>query len=276
MRISIVTPTFNDGRFLRGAIESVSSQTHRDFEHIVIDGGSTDGTLDMLRGLPRVQWISEPDRGIYDAINKGLRMASGEVLAFLNADDRYPPHALRTVAQAFDASPAVDFVYGSIELMDQAERPLGVLRPLDYAWMKRSRRLIWPQPTCFWRRRVHERIGFFDPGIRFVGDMEFFRRMMASDLQGERIPATLARFMLRPDSLSFSKEDLLAGREVRAAIEAKYGARRWTPGRIAGELAFASLNIPTYPARIRFRWWERKALHAAGMPAASKGPSGSR
>src|SRR5438105_2694229 len=107
-KISIVTPSFNSSHTLRTTLESVATQNYPLVEHLIIDGGSTDGTLDILRSYPHLLWVSEKDQGHYHAMDKGTRMASGEVVAILNADDCYRPGVLAEVARAFQAHPDWD------------------------------------------------------------------------------------------------------------------------------------------------------------------------
>src|SRR6266566_4427243 len=102
MKISVITPSFNSVRTIRATLESVATQDYSDVEHIVMDGGSTDGTLDILKEFPRLIWVSEKDQGHYHAMDKGTRMASGEIVAILNADDCYRPGVLAEVAAAFE------------------------------------------------------------------------------------------------------------------------------------------------------------------------------
>jgi len=209
MKISVVTPTYDNGRFLRGTIESLLEQTHKDREHIVVDGGSTDSTLDILKEYgDRVQWISEPDRGMYDAINKGLRMATGEVVTYLNSDDRYYPDTLGHVASCFANHPALDFVYGSYTYVWEDERHLVTFRAVPYlpALLKRGG-TVWCQPSCFWRKRVHDKVGYFNEGMRAAGDLDFFKRFLWRGLKGKRVARSLSKFMLRPDALSYAMQD---------------------------------------------------------------------
>src|SRR5512143_842563 len=113
--VSIVTPTLNQARFLRRTLDSVRAQTYPVSEHIVVDGGSTDGTLDILARegeRPALQWTSGPDGGMYEAVNKGLAMASGEILGYLASDDVYLPWTIEAVVEAFAARPTVDIVFG--------------------------------------------------------------------------------------------------------------------------------------------------------------------
>src|SRR5947209_2371212 len=108
LKISVVTPTFNGIATLRETIESVLTQDYQNWEHIVIDGGSTDGTLDLLRSYAHLQWLSEKDEGHYHAMNKGIERATGEIIAILNSDDRYRNGALSKVATAFAKNPEWD------------------------------------------------------------------------------------------------------------------------------------------------------------------------
>ena len=117
-KISIVTPTFNGMATLRETIESVLAQDYKNWEHIVMDGGSTDGTVDLLRTYSHLQWVSEKDRGHYHAMNKGIERASGDVVAILNADDCYRPYALSKVARAFAEHPDWDALFCDVVFVD--------------------------------------------------------------------------------------------------------------------------------------------------------------
>ena len=124
MKISVVTPSFNSVRTIRATLESVAKQDYADVEHIVADGGSTDGTLEILKGYPRLVWVSEKDNGHYHAMDKGTRMASGEVVAILNADDCYRPGVLSEVAAAFRKHPDWDCLFGDIVFVDGEGREI--------------------------------------------------------------------------------------------------------------------------------------------------------
>ena len=123
-KISIVTPTFNSIHTLRETIESVIAQDYKNWEHIVVDGGSSDGTLDLLRNYKHIQWISEKDRGHYHAMNKGIERASSEIIAILNGDDCYREGALREVAAAFTQHPAWDALFGDVVYVDGESREI--------------------------------------------------------------------------------------------------------------------------------------------------------
>jgi len=142
-RISIITPCLNRARFIREAVESVLNQGYPDFEHIIVDGGSTDGTLTVLEKYPHLRVISEPDKGMYDAINKGLHFARGAVIGLLNSDDLYAAGSLRTVAERFSHDASAQAVVGGAEVFLDEDGERRVIR---------SNPAIWPDE--FWWRVV--------------------------------------------------------------------------------------------------------------------------
>src|SRR5260221_575668 len=117
-KISVITPSFNSIRTIRETIQSVLAQDYKDWQHIVMDGGSKDGTVELLREYPHLIWVSEKDEGHYHAMNKGLERATGEVVTILNSDDCYRPGALATVGQAFESHPEWDGLFGDIVYVD--------------------------------------------------------------------------------------------------------------------------------------------------------------
>jgi glycosyltransferase involved in cell wall biosynthesis len=176
--VSIITPTFNSARFLRQTLESVARQTYRPIEHIVVDGGSEDDTLRIAGEFPHVRVISEPDNGMYDAINKGLRTAGGSILAYLNGDDLYFPDTVGRVVKEFETEPEAGLVFGYCMYIDPEGEELFVRRYPPYNWTLYSilDGSTIPQQATFWRRRVMETVGYFDASFRMAGDFEFFIR----------------------------------------------------------------------------------------------------
>jgi glycosyltransferase involved in cell wall biosynthesis len=176
---SIVTPTLNQGRFIEHTIRSLLAQTCTDYEHIVIDGGSTDGTRDILRrneGRYPMRWVSGADEGMYEAVNKGLAMARGRIHAYLNSDDLYLPWTLDLVAKYLTAHEAIDVVFGDAINIDE-ETGLEHLR--IFPGFDRQRLVeVWPlpQPATFWRAGVSEALSGFDQSLKYVGDWDFFIR----------------------------------------------------------------------------------------------------
>jgi glycosyltransferase involved in cell wall biosynthesis len=176
--VSIVTPSLNQARYIGETILSVRDQSYDHIEHVVVDGGSTDGTVELLlklEGAPGFRWKSEPDRGMYDAINKGFGLATGEIFAYLNSDDLYPPWAVERIVAFFASHPDAGLVYGDYIQVDEAGGQMLLLQPPYNAIYIRRSGFI-PQPTTFWRRAVWEAIGGFDATLAFVGDCDYWIR----------------------------------------------------------------------------------------------------
>jgi glycosyltransferase len=164
-------------------MESVLSQQGIDLDYVMIDGGSKDGTLEIIRsyGNRISTFISEPDKGIYNAMNKGLRLAKGEIIAILNSDDYYAgPAVLSDVAEAFRLNPMIDIVYGDLEYVDAKSTDRVVRRWISSAFEPGSFKKGWhpPHPSFFVRRSVYERFGLFDEELRIAADYEFMLRVM--------------------------------------------------------------------------------------------------
>ena len=187
--ISIVTPCFNRVRFIAEAIESVLRQDYPRFEHIVVDGGSTDGTLDVLRRYGHLRVVSEADRGVYDALNKGLRMARGEIIGHLNSDDLYEVGVFPELARGFATHPELDAIYGGAGVFE--DPPDGGRRTLaeyvtsaNAAQALRAITLGIPIINArFYRRRVYDGIGLYDDSYRIAADREFLLRAEAAGLR---------------------------------------------------------------------------------------------
>jgi glycosyltransferase involved in cell wall biosynthesis len=177
--VSIVTPSLNQGAFIEAALRSVADQEYVPIEHIVMDGGSTDQTLDVLKsfeGSYDLRWFSEPDDGMYDAINKGLEMARGEFVAYLNTDDRYPPWAVATAVAALLENPNAPFVYGDALRVDaEGIIALELFPSFSLRYIRRSGFLC--QPTVFLRRSALDEGGGFDTSLKFIGDCELWMRI---------------------------------------------------------------------------------------------------
>ncbi len=172
-RISIVTPTFNMGRFIEHAILGVLQQGYPNVEHIVVDGGSTDQTLSILEKYPHLEWISERDEGLYDALDKGLRMATGELIGWCNADDLYLPGTFNFVADYFAQNRDVDMIYGDYREIDERGVAFRVRREVGFSdflfrWLHIN---LVPTPSAFWRRSIHDGGIWFDDGRhRYAND----------------------------------------------------------------------------------------------------------
>lgn len=183
MRFSIVTPSLGQSQWLRLCVASVADQGC-EHEHLVQDAGSTDGTLDWLTADPRVKAWVEPDRGMYDGVNRGLRRATGDVLAYLNCDEQYLPGALAAVAAYLEARPEVDVAFGYTLIVDEAGEFLcqrKTLTPL--AWHTQVAHLTTLTAATFFRRRVIEAGHFFNPEFRCAGDAEWMLRLIRAGIK---------------------------------------------------------------------------------------------
>jgi glycosyltransferase involved in cell wall biosynthesis len=180
-RVSIVTPSYNQGQFIEETIRSVLLQGYPDLEYIIIDGGSTDGSVDIIRKYEPwlAYWVSEPDKGQADAINKGWRVATGEIIAYLNSDDIYYPEAIRIAVEFMIQYPEVGMIYGDCNFVDEdgqilLEDRLPEFNVSDFL----LRRFIIRQPAVFLRRKVVESIGMLDPNLNYCMDYELWLRIV--------------------------------------------------------------------------------------------------
>lgn len=177
--VTIVTPSYNQKWFLPHTLQSVYQQDYPYIEHIVIDGGSTDGTVELLQTLPYpLQWISEPDQGQAAAINKGFARAKGEIWGWLNSDDLYAPGAIRSVVNLFLAHPNVMLIYGDALAIDAHNRSYGLranVKPCDrHLLVQRGDHIV--QPAVFWRAELWRTIGPLDESLHFALDYEYWMR----------------------------------------------------------------------------------------------------
>jgi glycosyltransferase involved in cell wall biosynthesis len=173
--VSIVTSSFNDCKLLKETIINISIQTYPNFEYIVIDGGSTDGTLDLLRNERRIDhWISEPDRGIYDAWNKAIAISNGDYVAFLGAGDTYLDGGLNELIDLAMIHSSTDFIFGkvSVEGINLSPRLIGKA----WSWNLFSRYMCTTHVGALHSRRLFERYGQFDVNYRIAGDYELLLR----------------------------------------------------------------------------------------------------
>ncbi len=178
MKISIVTPSLNQAQFIEDTILSVKHQEFRESEHIIIDGGSTDGTVEVLRKYPHLRWISERDTGQSNAINKGFRKATGDILAWLNSDDYYDRHIFSEVADYFENHPDCFFLYGNITYVDESKKELFQVAGAGISYRKLlSNPDLVRQPSCFWRREIIETIGYLDETLHVVMDYDYLLRI---------------------------------------------------------------------------------------------------
>ncbi|MCL0082949.1 glycosyltransferase [Thermodesulfovibrionales bacterium] len=179
-KISIVTPSYNQGQFLERTILSVLNQNYPNLEYIIIDGGSTDRSVEIIKKYEEylAYWVSEKDKGQSDAINKGFQKSTGKILAYINSDDTYNPEAFLKIAKAFNESPKTDLMFGNVNYINSHDNLVGECRFTKFDVST----LIYEggnlhQPGVFWIRDTYEKIGGFNPKYRFCMDFDFFCRV---------------------------------------------------------------------------------------------------
>jgi glycosyltransferase involved in cell wall biosynthesis len=209
MLVSIVTPSFNQASFLEETIRSVLEQDHPEIEYFIIDGGSTDGSVEIIQRYAHrlAGWVSEPDRGQTDAINKGFERARGEILAWLNSDDIYQPGAVREAVAFLQSNPQIGMVYGDANYIDQDGRTLGHFpaAQTDYRRLRQGYVHI-PQQSSFFRASLWEQVGPLDPSFYFAMDYDLWVRLARiSELRYE--PKLWANFRLHSQGKTVAADD---------------------------------------------------------------------
>ncbi len=222
MKISIITVCFNSARTLGDTLQSVAAQTHPEIEHIVVDGASTDDTLAIVRGWMEhsIRLVSEPDAGIYDAMNKGLALASGEVVGFLNSDDFYADAAVLTkISNAFQ-DPTVDACYADLVYVSQDNsRVVRYWRSKPFAKGDFAKGWCPAHPTFYVRKSVIERLGLFDRSYKLAADVEFLMRYLErGQIRTVYIPHVLVRMRLGGATNQSWKNIVRQNKEVFAAL----------------------------------------------------------
>jgi glycosyltransferase involved in cell wall biosynthesis len=212
--ITIITPSYNRAAMITNAIESVLAQGFPAFEHIIVDGVSTDGTLQILKQYPHLKVISEPDQGMYDALDKGLEIATGEIIGFLNTDDVYAENIFPDVARKFDDQDVMAVAGRAIVF---SELPDGKTKIVDQ-YSPEGRNLMECSTigsnffnAWFFRRSTFDRIGRFNSNYKIVGDRDFMFRFALNDLKYTTIDDLVYRYRHHEDSLTFTKADRKRG-----------------------------------------------------------------
>ena len=203
---TIITVVLNGAESIEKAICSVISQTGVNIEYIVIDGGSTDGTLEIIEKYSASidYWVSEPDSGIYSAMNKGLAQANGQVIGILNADDWYAPGAVHLAFSALANNLQYGYCYGWLALVDSRGDQIGLMKPVPQALFARRvlREMVLPHPTLFVQKKVYARYGAFDSSFRLAADFELLARFDRAGVLGCEIAQVMAYFRIGGASMN--------------------------------------------------------------------------
>jgi glycosyltransferase involved in cell wall biosynthesis len=267
--VSIVTPSFNQGRFIEETIRSVVDQDYPRIEHIIVDACSTDETIEILRLYPHLRWVSEPDDGQADALNKGFAMAEGDIFAWLNADDLYLPGAVSTAVEALQESGA-DLVHGGWRQIDERGNTIRDVEPVPFDLRRQlEERNAVAQPGAFFTRAAFEAVGGLDIRYRYAMDYELWLKL-GERFRVRHVDRVLAAYRYHPESKTVAEPDGFSPETIRASR--RHGGR-----------FFSSMYVDWYLPRHRprlyrfvlaFRLVRARDLHELGRRVRRRlGPS---
>lgn len=178
MKVTIVTPSYNQGKFIRRTIDSVLSQGVGDLEYIVMDGGSNDETVDILKSYgDKLIWKSEKDKGQTDAVNKGIRASHGDIIGWLNSDDIYYPGAVKKVLEVFETHPEVNVVYGNAYHIAEDDSIIEEYYTEDFDYERLKDICFICQPSLFFRKKVVDKYGYLDDKLQYCMDYDYWLRL---------------------------------------------------------------------------------------------------
>lgn len=235
-KISIVTPSFNQAAFLERTILSVLNQDYANLEYIIIDGGSTDGSLEIIRKYESrlTYWVSEPDNGQAHAINKGLHRATGDWITWQNSDDIFYPGAFNSFARMAQKNPRVDLIIGNMNLIDSDDhvlRDIKYVRPTYRSLLAEG--MVLTNQAAFWRRRVNDEIGYLDESLDCGFDYEWFLRLLRKK-KAAHVNVTWGGLRLHEDTKTHNRQatfneeyrKITQGKKVSLPIKKMYQIRR--------------------------------------------------
>lgn len=274
-RITIVTPSFNQGHYLEETIRSVLAQGYPNLEYIIIDGGSKDNSVEIIQKYAAhlSYWVSEPDQGQAHAINKGFAYATGEIMGWLNSDDLLLPGALCAIGQTFASRPSTTVVYGLRKVIDANSRvQTRWLRGIPDEFIFRRIDFI-PQETVYWSRRVWERVGGLDESFQFALDYEYFLRILEQGYDFHLLPHYIGAFRMYADGKTSAMPEIMH-RELPRIYE-KYRGQAMTLEQSSADLGWRrrmvlrllkEMEHQSVADNVRLAWL---LMHAANNPLLS-------
>ncbi len=238
LKISIITPCLNMATFIEDTIKSVTSQNYPNLEYIILDGGSTDGTIKIINKYRAhiTTFISEKDKGQYAAINKGLRLATGDIIAWLNADDIYFPWTLSLVSHIFETFSEINWLIGRFSFINENGHLTDIYenngakpqKYISHGWFRNDMYGFLQQESMFWRKELLETHGYLNENYKLAADFELWTRF-AKNNQLVALDLPIAAFRKRQDSRSRAKEDLYLRevKEIISSMPSPASARQW-------------------------------------------------
>jgi glycosyltransferase involved in cell wall biosynthesis len=222
MKLSIITVSLDSRQYIEKTIESVLGQTHKDLEYVIVDGGSTDGTVDIIKRYAaldnRIIWQSQADSGIADAMNRGVALATGEIIAHLNSDDYYADSdVIARIAGIFSRNSSVGWLTGGLDFVSEDETFIRAIRVRRYSFRRLLRGNILLHPATFIRRTLFDSVGGFNMGLHYCMDYDIFLRL-AARAAPVLLDEQLACFRVHSTSRSVSQSDLAYAEEFQVRM----------------------------------------------------------
>lgn len=228
-RITMITVVYNGVEYVEEAIRSVISQSYKNLEYIVIDGGSVDGTVDTIRQFEDQidVWKSEPDNGIYDAMNKGIGLATGEIIGILNSDDILNEGVLEQIADVFREEPSLDFVYGYVERITAEGNIYDIAPSLSISEMKKKqfRQIPIPHGAFFVKKNLFDELGYYNTSYVVNADYDFMLRLIKQKKKGKKVDVAISKF--RDGGLSGGYITFLERRKILKSHGVPFYKREW-------------------------------------------------
>ena len=223
VKISIITSVYNNQETIKDAIESVLGQTYKNVEYVIVDGGSNDDTVSIVKsyGDKISKFVSEKDKGIYDGLNKGVKLATGDVVAFLHSDDIYASHTvIEDVAKAFERDEHLDGIYGDLVYTPKSDtsKVLRYWKSKDFDEALLAKGWMPAHPTLFLKREVYEKYGGFDLSFKIAGDYDFMLRVLSAGIKVKYIPEVLYKMRVGGESNKSLKNIILKSQEDLRAL----------------------------------------------------------
>lgn len=224
MRISIITATYNSSKFIQTNLDSINEQTYPDVEQLIVDGASIDNTLEIIKATPNrvVKVISEPDQGIYDAMNKGISMATGEIIGILNSDDFYAtPDVFQKIARQFEETKC-QAVYGNLDFVDQTNTEKIIRHWQSSSFIPGSFKNGWhpPHPTFFVRKEIYDIYGLFDISLNVSADFELMLRLIEKhQINVSYLDETIVKMRYGGESTGSLKKIIEGNRNIMRAFK---------------------------------------------------------
>ena len=221
LKITILTPSYNQGDFIEKNIQAVLNQNYSNFEHIILDGGSTDNTVEILKKYPHLIWISEKDDGQADCLNKGIKMATGEIIGWVNSDDYLEPNIFNTIYQEFNNNPLIDWIVGNLNVDDLNTKSLTTINSpeITYENLLKNPDIV-KQPATFIRKKIIEQVGGWNKKLFMVMDFDLWIRI--SKLSNpKKINQTFANFVIHPNQKTNPKNTLRQINEIKQILTAE-------------------------------------------------------